>query len=197
MRSSAADTRALILLTAEKLLRKHGPTKVTVSEVAAQAGMSHPNVYRHFKSKAALQEAVTSEWLDGELKILQKVVEGEGSPEDRLLRWMLRLASIKQERLREDPKLFGMYRALVRENRGVVLQYEAALLRHLRLLILEGVEEGFFTISNQQKVAETILDVTVAFRHPDRIERAAGKSLAADVRRAFQLINSGLKRGNL
>ena len=49
------ETRERILAAATALLRKHGPAKVTVLDVAARAGMSHPNVYRHFKSKSALQ----------------------------------------------------------------------------------------------------------------------------------------------
>ena len=52
-----------ILDAAEDVLRRFGPAKATVVDVARALGVSHGSVYRHFPSKAALRDAVAERWL--------------------------------------------------------------------------------------------------------------------------------------
>jgi AcrR family transcriptional regulator len=52
-----------ILEAAEKVLRRFGPAKSTVVDVARALGVSHGSIYRHFPSKAALHDAVAEHWL--------------------------------------------------------------------------------------------------------------------------------------
>ena len=51
-------------MATEEVLRRYGPAKATVVDVAKALGVSHGSVYRHFATKAALREAVTRRWLD-------------------------------------------------------------------------------------------------------------------------------------
>ena len=64
-----------ILEAAEDVLRRYGPAKATVVDVARALGVSHGSVYRHFPSKAALRDAVTERWLDRLSGPLEKVVD--------------------------------------------------------------------------------------------------------------------------
>ncbi|WP_285680262.1 acyltransferase domain-containing protein, partial [Kitasatospora phosalacinea] len=48
--------RIASLRTAEDVLRRYGPAKATVVDVARALGVSHGSVYRHFGTKAALRE---------------------------------------------------------------------------------------------------------------------------------------------
>jgi len=52
-----------IMDTAEQVLRRFGPDKTSVLDVARALQVSHGTLYRHFSSKAALREAVTERWL--------------------------------------------------------------------------------------------------------------------------------------
>jgi AcrR family transcriptional regulator len=61
--NEAALTPDRILEAAEDVLRRFGPAKATVVDVARALGVSHGSVYRHFPSKAALRDAVTERWL--------------------------------------------------------------------------------------------------------------------------------------
>ena len=45
------------------MLRRYGPAKTKVVDVARALGVSHGSVYRHFASKAALRDAVAERWL--------------------------------------------------------------------------------------------------------------------------------------
>jgi DNA-binding transcriptional ArsR family regulator len=56
-------TRERILATAEDVVRKFGPAKATVVDVARALGVSHAAVYRHVASKAELRALVVSRWV--------------------------------------------------------------------------------------------------------------------------------------
>jgi AcrR family transcriptional regulator len=96
-------TEESILDTAEEVLRRYGPAKTTVVDVARALDVSHGSVYRHFSSKAALRDAVTRRWLDRISAPLDRVVHGHGDPTERLRTWVRLLADSKQGIAREDP----------------------------------------------------------------------------------------------
>ncbi|MGV2788298.1 TetR family transcriptional regulator, partial [Clostridium perfringens] len=65
-------TKEAILDAAEQTLRRYGPDKTSVVDVAKALQVSHGSLYRHFPSKAALREAVTERWLQRIADPLQK-----------------------------------------------------------------------------------------------------------------------------
>src|SRR3546814_8149970 len=70
-----------ILAAAEDVLRRYGPGKATVVDVAQALGVSHGSVYRHFASKAALREAVLRGWLARSMAPLQAIANSRRSEE--------------------------------------------------------------------------------------------------------------------
>jgi len=52
-----------ILEASEDVLRRYGPAKATVVDVARELGVSHGSVYRRFPTKTALRDAVGERWL--------------------------------------------------------------------------------------------------------------------------------------
>src|SRR6185312_9294558 len=73
-----ALTPERILEAAEEVLRRFGPEKATVVDVARALGVTHGSVYRHFASKAALRDAVVRRWLETMMPPLEAVVAEEG-----------------------------------------------------------------------------------------------------------------------
>ncbi|MDR3654738.1 MAG: TetR/AcrR family transcriptional regulator [Mycobacterium sp.] len=55
-----ASTRQRILAATAEVLGRNGKTKLSLSDVAAQAGVSRPTLYRWFASKEGLLEAFSS-----------------------------------------------------------------------------------------------------------------------------------------
>ena len=105
-------TQESILDTAEEVLRRFGPAKTTVVDVARALDVSHGSVYRHFPSKAALRDAVTERWLDRVSAPLELVVAAAGRRPARLRAWVRLLAATKQGIAREDPELFATFQRL-------------------------------------------------------------------------------------
>src|SRR3954464_5090552 len=110
MTAEGALTPERILAAAEDTVRRYGPAKATVVDVARALGVSHGSVYRHFASKAALREAVTARWLERVPAPLTAVPPGP--PPERLRAWLTVLAHEKRSRALEDPELFATYVAL-------------------------------------------------------------------------------------
>jgi AcrR family transcriptional regulator len=69
--------------------------------------MSHTNVYKHFPSKTALQEAVAERWLETISEPLTEIARAKGQAPRSLERWLLALADAKGRWVREEPELFA------------------------------------------------------------------------------------------
>ena len=98
-------TRDKILEAAEEVLRRFGPSKATVVDVARALGVSHGSVYRHFASKAALRDAVLERWLHRISDPLEAVARGREPAPERLRKWMDALMAAKRRRVLKEPEL--------------------------------------------------------------------------------------------
>ncbi len=56
--NSSSATRQSIIEAAHALVRRHGPRRITVEDVARAAGVSRPTIYAHFGDKKGLLTAV-------------------------------------------------------------------------------------------------------------------------------------------
>src|ERR687897_3168684 len=92
-------TRDKILEAAEEVLRRFGPSKTTVVDVARALGVSHGSVYRHFPSKAALRDAVAERWLSGVSKPLAAIAAADGPAIPRLRSWLDALIAAKRRKV--------------------------------------------------------------------------------------------------
>src|SRR5271169_981192 len=59
VRRSPEEARRLILETAQALIARTGPEGLRLQDIAAEAGISHPLILHHFKSRAGLVRALT------------------------------------------------------------------------------------------------------------------------------------------
>src|SRR5215218_6800287 len=91
-------TAERILEATEEVLRRYGPSKATVVDVARALGVSHGSIYRHFADKAALRDAVAERWLHRIIVPLAPIVEESGPALPRLRRWFDLLIRLKHKR---------------------------------------------------------------------------------------------------
>src|SRR3954447_11491103 len=110
--TTEALTAERILEVTEEVLRRHGPAKATVVDVARALGVSHGSVYRHFPSKAALREAVTRRWLDRAHASVTQAAAVPGPAPQRLRTWLTTLFDAKRHKALDDPELFATYTTL-------------------------------------------------------------------------------------
>ncbi|MEV7343962.1 TetR family transcriptional regulator [Streptomyces sp. NPDC093544] len=165
--TTEALTAERILEATEEVLRRHGPAKATVVDVARALGVSHGSVYRHFATKAALREAVTKRWLDRTSESLAGIVAQDRDPESRLRDWFTALFAAKRRKAGGDPQLFATYMVLLTgENSGVVDRHIADLTGQLVEIVEDGVRRGAFASDAPAVTARALFDATSRFHDP-------------------------------
>ncbi|MFE3450066.1 TetR family transcriptional regulator [Nonomuraea sp. NPDC059194] len=155
-----------IITAAQDVLRRYGPAKTTVVDVARALGVSHGSVYRHFPSKAALREAVTQRWLDESHAPLMAAVRTPGPAGARLHNWLAVLFAAKRKKALDDPELFATYMVLVAESSEVIERHLADLVGQVERIIGDGVARGEFTPVDVRATARAVFDASVRFHDP-------------------------------
>lgn len=193
MRGEPLDAETIVSAT-EDLLRRHGPDKTTVLDVARQLGVSHGSVYRHFPSKAALREAVIRRWLDRVRDELAATAHNSALPPAERLRALLSTVfAAKWAKARQDPELFATFRVLAAEHSTVSAGHVGFLLAQIRHVITEGVTSGDFTADEPEVIARAVLNATSRFHDPTHAAEWHSPETEADSAAVVSLILDGLR----
>ncbi len=187
-----ALTPEKILETAEDVLRRFGPAKATVVDVARALGVSHGSVYRHFPSKAALRDAVAERWLKRVSDPLEKIVESEGPAPERLRKWIDALIATKRKKVGSDPELFATYQALFGESRDVTTEHVETLADQVSRIIADGVERGEFAVEDPKAAARAVLTATLRFHHPSHAGSWEEPGIDEDFEGVWPFVLAGL-----
>ena len=166
--SNQTLTAQIILETAEQVLKRHGPSKASVVDVAAALGVSHGSIYRHFPSKQALRDAVVQRWLARVSDALLPFSQAQGLPLLDLRAWFDAMRRIKLAQFRDEPELFEAFRVLAGESRDVLVAYKAELERQVAQLLHRAVESGDIAPADNLMRARALLSATSLFHHPSQ-----------------------------
>lgn len=190
--ATEALTRDRVLDAAEDALRRYGPGKTTVVDVARALGVSHGTVYRHVASKAELLDAVLERWLSRMDPPLAAVAAESGPAADRLRRWLTTLMRIKHEKARTDPDLFAAYALVSADARDVIAAHLSELNRQIAAIVADGMERGEFAPGDPVAVARAVQDATTRFHHPVHAREWAAGSVEQSFEAVWNLLLVGL-----
>ncbi len=185
-------TAERILEMAEDVLRRFGPAKATVVDVARALGVSHGSVYRHFPSKAALRDAVTERWLARMSAPLADVIAEDGAAPERLRRWFDLLITFKRKSALDEPELFATYLELAAEARSVVKAHVNDLVGQIARIIADGVKRGEFTVADPLATARAVFNATTLFHNPAHAAEWSDPGIDASFEGIWSLILGGL-----
>lgn len=193
MRAEPLDAETIVSAT-EEVLRRHGPDKTTVLDVARLLGVSHGSVYRHFPSKVALREAVIRRWLDRVLGDLTAVAQDpELAPPERLRGLLTTMIAMKRAKAREDPELFATFRVLAAEHSTVPSAHVAFLLDQVRTIVADGIAGGDFAAGEPETIARAILNATSRFHDPAHAAEWHSPEVEAESAEVVSLILNGIR----
>ena len=188
-----ADTRRQILQEAEALLRRFGPAKLTVTDIAAACGMSHSNLYRFFPSKAAIYGALAEAWFRDVEAALEQIAAAPGDAAQRLQDYVLAMLRLKRQKAAADRALFAAYLNAAEECRDVVARHVGQLRAALRRIVAEGMTEGRFAAADPEATVSAIEAATWRFRHPMPILQHLDEPEEARAAQVVQLLLRGLQ----
>lgn len=188
-------TKDMILDAAEQVLRRYGPDKTSVTDIAKFLQVSHGTLYRHFASKAALRESVTERWLDKSIaEPLEKVANtSEGSAEEQLRLWLETLIKKKRMFAVDDAEMFVMYGDVTLASGDMITMHIDRLMKQIALIIERGMRTGEFKPGSADSVSRAVFLATLIFHHPSHAHEWASERIDEDFNTVWQLLLSGLK----
>ena len=198
-RPTAVSTDARLLAIAADHLTRLGPKGVTVVAVAAEAGMTHANVYRYFPSKDALLDAVAGRWLrDVEAK-LEGIADAPDPADDKLERLLSALGRAQRQALASEPNLFAVHLDATVAARPIARRHRVRLRTLVEHVVEEGIGTGAFTARDRERAIACIFDASYRFTHPLAIQQDADvprdlveARLGAVIQTIQRMLRSGL-----
>ena len=159
-------TESRLLALAADHVRRFGAARATVVGVAAEAGMTHANVYRYFPSKQALLEEVTAAWLRPLEAKLREAADGADPAHDKLERMLLAVHRAYREKLDVDPALFDLLIDSLTRERAAARKHRARVQSEMQRVVEEGVASGAFAMTDRRRALSLVFDASHRFIHP-------------------------------
>jgi AcrR family transcriptional regulator len=185
-------TRDRIVSAAEDVLRRYGPAKATVVDVARALGVSHAAVYRHVATKAELRDLVVGRWAETTMPPLRAIAAKPGPAPERLRQLFDALIAIKRLRAADDPELFAAYRTLAADAESVVAAHLEELVALGATVIRSGVEEGTFRAVDAVAASRAVLFATSRFHHPIHAAEWTDPAIDAVYTDVWRMLMDGL-----
>ena len=136
--------REQLLDIATALIEERGNTALTMTELAALAGMSPANLYRYFENKDAVIEAIAGRWFAPKVAVMEEVVARDLPPRRKLFEFYARRFALIREMWERDQVLFQTYCDVGEEHFEVVRSYVDLGDHYLGQIVAEAMAEGFF-----------------------------------------------------
>lgn len=169
----------------ELLFRQRGFVAVSIADIAASLGMSPANVFKHFRTKAALVDAIAERHLE-DVADRFAAFDDDLPPQEQLLRFVLRLLDSHLQDIQENPYLFEMVLMTVQAKLDAGNRYRERIVQKLNDIIREGVSRGRYNCANPESAASTVADALASVLHPVLIARDDKDTL---VERAQKIVN--------
>lgn len=159
-------SRTKLLKTAETIIRERGAIDFTITDLAAEAGMSPSNVYRFFENKDALAEAMAGRWFAELIAIVEDLVEADMPVREKLYEFFARRLSVKRARFQENPVLFRSYMELGEQHFEVIRGYVDLTDHYMAMILAEAMEEGYFEGLELDQIVSLVNAMVQPFCNP-------------------------------
>ena len=190
--ADAPLTRERILTAAEDVIRRFGPEKATVVDVARVLGVSHAAVYKHVATKAELRDLVVARWVDATMPSLRAIAESPGPAPKRLRQLLDALISVKRKRASQDPELFAAYRTLAAGAQSITTAHVDELVALVASVIRAGVKEGAFRRVEPTATGRALLLATLRFHHPAHASEWNAPNIDVEFDELWRMLMRGL-----
>lgn len=191
----ATDQR--IITEAERLFRSIGYAKTTVADIARACDMSPSNVYRFFKSKSAINEAICRIHLSEVEALARAVVDSDQPAAVRLREFVTAVHQTTRERYFAETRLHDMVAAAIQEHWGVISQHKNRIHQLIRIVIEDGVRRGEFSVTDSDRAAGLVHAAMMKFCHPLAVVEHVNEDLAEEAKAMAAFLAGALRSGTV
>ncbi|MCL6708452.1 TetR family transcriptional regulator [Pseudomonas sp. R2.Fl] len=191
-RKSAGETRSEILDTAEELFRARGYAAVAIADVAAALDMSPANIFKHFRSKTSLIDAITTRHLSGAVERLE-AMDRPGPAPERLRNMVRKLMEAHLRDLSQNPYIFEMILLTANLELECGYQYREMMIGRMAEIIEQGCREGSYRVGDVSRAARASFYALGSVLHPVMLANETADILATRRDEIVDLINAALQ----
>ncbi len=185
--------REKLIQTAEVIIRERGAINFTITDLAAEAGMSQSNVYRFFENKDELAEAMAGRWFAELIAIIEGLIEADMPAQQKLYEFFARRLAIKRARFEEDPDLFRSYMELGDQHFEVIRGYVDLTDHYMAMILAEAMEEGYFEGLELDEIVSLVNTMVQPFCNPKLMMDMTHLADEVRLRQVIDTILAGLK----
>jgi AcrR family transcriptional regulator len=159
----SSSTREILLDATDRLLAKHGYKRMTIEDLAKEAGIGKGSVYLHFSSKEEIALSHIDRIIDRMLRRMAEHLRSEKSSSERLRKLIIdrvlyRFDSV-QHYSQSLNELLSQLRPRLLARRAHYFEEEAKVISEA---LRAGQNDGTFAIDDPLETARTIIDATNA-----------------------------------
>lgn len=185
--------KEVILNATEKIIRRFGPDKANVSDVAKSLKVSHAAIYRYYSGKAALWNAVTERWLTRLHAPSNDILKEDSTADIKLYHLLENFVEAKRLSAINDPEMFANYIKLAQSSMEVIEKIKKDGINQIEKIIAQGVTEGIFFAESSHQAAKSVYLATSVFIYPNSFEDPERKQ---NIDSVVNMLLRGLKNPN-
>lgn len=141
------DPKETILAAAIERILHYGYGKTTMSEIAADCGMSAGNIYRFFPAKIDIAQEMTRRFYEENHASYQAIVDDHSrSPSRRLSDFFMVRLERSFHVFEEYPKLMELAQIMGRERPEFLADELARQRKYIEVILSDGVTSGDFAL---------------------------------------------------
>lgn len=189
-----ADPREAILAAASERILHYGYNKTTMSEIAADCGMSAGNIYRFYPSKIDIAEAMTREFGKSSRAIYEDIIRDAARSATKKLHDFFVARLERTFRIFEqNPKLMELADIMARERPEYLAEEHAQERMQIERILDEGQKSGDFALPADLTItADLVQCAMMKFRIPQLWTTEQLDSLRPELEGVLNLIFTGL-----
>lgn len=189
-----ADPRLAILKAAADRILHYGYNKTTMSEIAADCGMSAGNIYRFYPSKIDIAEAMTRDFAAESNRVYADIIRDAGRSASRKLRDFFAYRLERTFRTFEKhPKLMELAEIMARERPEYLAEERAQERILIEKILDEGQHAGDFALPADLTItADLVQCAMLKFRIPQLWTTEQLDALIPEMEGVLSLIFTGL-----
>ncbi len=137
-------TRARLVDLAQSIVEERGGSGLSLSELAARAGISQTNLSRYFDTREDLMEALADHWFQPMVAIMEDVLASDLPPRRKLYEFFARRFVLMRAKWEADPLKLQSYIEIGSDHFEQVRSYIDLADHYLGEIIGEAMSDGAF-----------------------------------------------------
>lgn len=189
-----SDPREAILKAAADRILHYGYNKTTMSEIAADCGMSAGNIYRFYQSKIDIAEAMTREFSKKTRAFLEDIIrDAARSPSRKMHDFFISRLEMTFRVFEANPKLMELAEIMGRERPEFFAEERAQERMQIERILDEGRDSGDFALPTDLTItADLVQCAMMKFRVPQLWTTEQLDALRPELAGVLNLVFTGL-----